>query len=145
MPIVWSITLSDAQISLLRAFGDWERAQQKAVDQITRSPKTVTSLLQVIEEGESPSLKFSHFVSHIRPLLRDKLIVHSTIKYGPNLQWVYNTYSLTEKGGYVLRIVEIEMEEMRERHLLGDGLPSSKGRDIRQGLEKSRRVLRSKG
>jgi len=142
MPIVWSISLSDSQISLLKAFADYSDKQEEIIKNIEKNPRKITNPSGT-GDYETPWLKFSHFISHLRPMLRDKLIEHSTIKYGPNLQWIFNTYKLTEKGWCILLIVEIELEEMREKHLLGDGLPNNqKARSIRDSIEVAKKKKR---
>ena len=98
--IQWSLSLSEAQIAMLRAMREWTTLPEK-----NRA------------ESTGPFGAFSHFITHAKGLLRDGLLRHDTEKKGPD-RW-----TVTEKGELVLRVIDIELNEIRRRHSLGDGLP----------------------
>ena len=131
MAIQWSVTLSEQQIALLQAISAWELDPTNL-----EPPKSQQEMM----DRPSVGLGFSHFVSHIRPLLRESLVYHETVKWGDRQQFVHNIWGLTAKGEHILAAVELEIEQMKQRHLLGDGLPSNeKARAVRDEVERGNR------
>lgn len=117
--IQWSLTLSESQIALLTAMNDFDRfraSNPKAV------PDSKDRAALELYFNNSPFARFNHFLSHARGLLRDGLIRHTdTATAGRGHEW-----AVTEKGRLVLRVIEIELAEIKNRPLLGDGIPHDK-------------------
>lgn len=91
MALLFEIRLTSPQIEVLRAFSMWDA---KAI--------------------ESPFGNFSHFIVHVKPLLREGLIFHHP-----------------EKGRLLLQVIDIELADSRA------------GRKI-QGHKGAQRVHRDK-
>lgn len=129
MAIQWQLTLSDAQIALLQAINQWELDPRNLEE-----PKDGSRL-------ERPFVgdNFSHFVSHIRGLLREGLVFHETKKYGPKDQYVHNIYGLTTKGEHILAAIAVEVEEMKNKYKLGDGIGYDAGRAIRGEVDAAKK------
>jgi len=131
MAIQWQLTLSDAQIALLQTINEWEL-----------DPKNLEVPTDRAEADKRPYVgeTYSHFVMHIRGLLREGLVFHESKKYGDRGQYVYNIYGLTVKGEHILAAIQVEVQEMKDHYKLGDGIQNyGNGRAIRGEVEAARK------
>lgn len=99
MAIVWTMTLTQPQIQLLKAFECY-----------TDTPKDK-------REGWA-GYAFSHFVVHVKPLLREHLVHHETRvirkKTAAQHQIEEQVWTITEKGRNLLRVIEADAREIEK-------------------------------
>lgn len=136
MAIQWQLTLSDAQIALLQTINEWELDPKNLEVPADRTEA---------DKRSHVSDNYSHFVMHIRGLLREGLVFHESKKYGDHNQYAYNIYGLTVKGEHIFAAIQVEIQEMKDRYKLGDGIQNyGNGRAIRGEVEAAhkRKVVR---
>ena len=95
MALLFEIRLTSPQIEVLRAFSMWDA---KAI--------------------ESPFGNFSHFIVHIKPLLREGLIFHHPEKGKKSNgqddpKQLHVRWGITEKGRLLLQVIDIELADSR--------------------------------
>jgi len=139
MAIQWQLTLSDSQIALLQLINDWELDPKNL-----EVPKAPDKDGRWMADRPSITENFSHFVMHIRGLLREGLVYHETERYGPTKQYAFNRYGLTTKGEHILAAIQVEVQEMKDRYKLGDGIGYASGRAIRGEVEAARKRTKGK-
>ena len=128
--IQWSLALSESQIALLTAMNDFDRWRESHPQAVPNSKDRAAMDLYF---EHSPFSRFNHFLSHARGLLRDGLIRHSD-SAGRGHEW-----AVTEKGRLVLRVIEIELQEIKSRPLLGDGIPQAKYRAVAADVDEAKK------
>lgn len=98
MAIVWTMTLTQPQIQLLKAFECY-----------SDTPKA---------EREHFGRNFSHFIVHVKPLLREHLVHHETRvirkKTATQYQIEEQVWTITEKGRNLLRVIEADAREIEK-------------------------------
>lgn len=93
MSLLFQITLSAPQIDLLRRFVEF-------------SEGTYT---------EWVGSEFSHFIVHVKPLLRESLIYHKP----PKDKSGKHEWGVTEKGRLLLQVIDIELRETAKSKTIG--------------------------
>lgn len=133
--IQWSLSLSESQIALLSAMNEFDR--WRAANPKEASANALNQKSEAYYDA-SPFARFNHFLTHSRGLLRDGLLRHDTTA-AKGGEW-----SVTEKGRLVLRVIEIELSEMKGRPLLGDGIPRTKYHSMAVHVDTARKLKKGK-
>lgn len=96
MSLLFRIELTAPQIDLLRAFREWS--------DLTKSEQA--------KDRKWVGVGFPHFVVHIKPLLRERLIgyIEPTDKGGKIRSG--NRWFITQKGRLLLKVIDFELDEV---------------------------------
>ena len=97
MALLFEIRLTAPQIDLLRSFLDFSDGKR-----------------------DWPGREFGHFIVHVKPLLREGLINHTTIQVNKSEQ--KQVWEITAKGRALMQVIDYElMETVKGRTLIGRG------------------------